>query len=470
MSGFRRTLQLPTTIALVVGGIIGSGIFMKPATMMAHLGSSYWLLEVWALAGLITLCGALSNAELATMYPETGGQYVFFSKIYGNRFAFLYGWASMAVFNTGGNASVAYVCSTYTGYFIPLPRLAAVTEQSIHFHIPLIGDIYPLENIGVKGLTILIIILFTWINYKSVNWGASLQRLLTWIKLLAIAILVFGVINASTGSLHHFSETLPNKPVGWAMIAAWMSALSGAFWGYEGWNNITFVSGEIDRPQRNIPLSLIFGLLICILVYVALNAVYIYMLTPTEIANSSWVASDAAKMMGGILGAALITAMVVISTLGATNGNILATARVTYALGAANSLFSWAGKVHPRFHTPGNALWLNAFWATILIISGSFDILTDMLVFVSWFFYGMSALGVIILRFRKPELPRPYKVPLYPYLPLIFVLFTVGFLLATLITDIQQYLTGKTHLINSLLGVAITLLGLPLYNWSKPRN
>jgi APA family basic amino acid/polyamine antiporter len=443
---------------------------MKPASMMSQLGSPIWLLLVWVLAGLITLCGALSNAELATLYPETGGQYVFFDKIFGKRFAFLYGWAALAVFNTGGNASVAYVCSNYAAYFIQLPNFAAATEQAARIHIPLIGDIYPLENFGVKSLTIVIIMLFTWINYYSLQWGASLQRWLTWIKLVAIAILLLGVMKSSVGNLSHFSQTLPSKPAGWAMVAAWMAALSGAFWGYEGWNNITFVSGEIKEPQRNIPLSLFFGLLICTLVYVSLSAAFVYILSPAAMAGSFWVASDAARLMGGVLGAAIITGMVVVSTLGATNGNILATARVTYALGASNRLFSWAGEIHPRFNTPGNALWLNAIWTIILIISGSFDMLTDMLVFVSWFFYGMSALGVILLRIRMPDAPRPYKVPGYPYIPLIFILFTVCFLLATLVIDIQQYLSGKTHLVNSLLGVAITLLGLPLYYWSKSRN
>jgi APA family basic amino acid/polyamine antiporter len=438
--------------------------------MMSQLGSPAWLLLVWVLAGLITLCGALSNAELATLYPETGGQYVFFDKIFGKRFAFLYGWAALAVFNTGGNASVAYVCSNYAAYFIQLPNFAAATEQAARIHIPLIGDIYPLENFGVKSLTIVIIVLFTWINYYSLQWGASLQRWLTWIKLVAIAILLLGVMKSSVGNLSHFSQTLPSKPAGWAMVAAWMAALSGAFWGYEGWNNITFVSGEIKEPQRNIPLSLFFGLLICTLVYVSLSAAFVYILSPAAMAGSFWVASDAARLMGGVLGAAIITGMVVVSTLGATNGNILATARVTYALGASNRLFSWAGEIHPRFNTPGNALWLNAIWTILLIISGSFDMLTDMLVFVSWFFYGMSALGVILLRIRMPDAPRPYKVPGYPYIPLIFILFTVCFLVATLVTDVQQYLSGKTHLVNSLLGVAITLFGLPLYYWSKSRN
>lgn len=469
MSGLRRTLGLSSTIAIVAGGIIGSGVFMKPALMMSQLGSPVWLLEVWALAGIITLFGALSNAELAALFPETGGQYVFFEKIYGERFAYLYGWAAFSVFNTAGNASVAYVCSTYLGYFIPLPGFQPATVQSVIWHIPFIGDILPLENAGVKLLTICIVLLLTWLNYFSLGRSAALQRLLTWIKLLAIVLLVLGLFNSPAGTLQHYSETLPQQPVGWTAVAAWMAALSGAFWGYDGWNNITFIAGEIKDPRRNIPLSLLSGLLICLLVYVLLNAAFAFVLSPQQMAGSGWVASDAALVALGKTGAWIITLLVVISTLGAANGNILSTARVTFAWGASQATFNWAARVHPRFHTPGNALWLNGFWTTVLIISGSFDILTDMLIFVSWFFYGMSVLGVIILRRRLPEADRPYRVPGYPLVPLVFVLFTASFLIITLITDVQQYLQGQSRLIHSLLGVGITLAGMPLYYLSKKR-
>jgi APA family basic amino acid/polyamine antiporter len=249
-----------------------------------------------------------------------------------------------------------------------------------------------------------------------------------------------------------------------------MAALSGAFWGYDGWNNITFIAGEIKDPRRNIPISLFAGLLICILVYVLLNASFAYVLSPVQMAESNWVASDAALAAAGKTGALVITLLVVISTLGAANGNILSTARVTFALGASQTAFGWAGRVHPRFHTPGNALWLNGAWTVVLIISGSFDILTDMLIFVSWFFYGMSVLGVMLLRNRYPHAERSYRVPGYPMVPLIFVLFTASFLLITLVTDVRQYLHGESRLINSLLGVGITLAGLPLFYLSKKRK
>lgn len=470
MSGLRRTLGLSSTIAIVAGGIIGSGVFMKPALMMTQLGSPVWLLEVWALAGIITLFGALSNAELAVQFPETGGQYVFFQKMYGEQFAYLYGWAAFAVFNTAGNASVAYVCATYLGYFFPLPQFSDAISQSVILHIPFIGDILPLDNAGVKLLTILLVLVLTWLNYYSLGRSAALQRILTWIKLLAIILLVVGLFSSSAGTFSHYQENLSKQPTGWAAAAAWMAALSGAFWGYDGWNNITFIAGEIKDPRRNIPISLFAGLLICILVYVLLNASFAYVLSPVQMAESNWVASDAALAAAGKTGALVITLLVVISTLGAANGNILSTARVTFALGASQTAFGWAGRVHPRFHTPGNALWLNGAWTVVLIISGSFDILTDMLIFVSWFFYGMSVLGVMLLRNRYPHAERSYRVPGYPMVPLIFVLFTASFLVITLVTDVRQYLQGESRLIHSLLGVGITLAGLPFFYLSKKRK
>ena len=201
-----------------------------------------------------------------------------------------------------------------------------------------------------------------------------------------------------------------------------------------------------------------------------MNASFAYVLSPETIAGSSWVASDAALAAAGKTGALVITLLVVISTLGAANGNILSTARVTFAWSASQPAFSWAGRVHPRFHTPGNALWLNGAWTIVLIISGSFDMLTDMLIFVSWFFYGMSVFGVILLRLRHPHEERSYRVPGYPWVPLIFVVFTASFLVITLVTDIRQYLLGESRLIHSLLGIGITLAGLPLYYLSKKRK
>jgi APA family basic amino acid/polyamine antiporter len=463
MPSLKRTLSLQSTMAIVIGGVIGSGIFMKPAVMASQLGSPLLLLSVWVVAGIITLFGALSNAELASLFPETGGQYVFFRKIYGDRFAFVYGWSAFAVFNTGGNASIAYVCSQYLNYFVELPRLSGVTEHALRWHIPFVGDIFPLENIGTKAVTILIILFLTWLSYRSVMYGSKLQRVFTLLKAMAILALIGGLLGSGRGDMGNLRDTLPQMPSGWQLVSAYMMAIAGAFWAYDGWNNISFVAGEIREPQKNIPKSLFLGLSFCILVYTLINLAYSYVLPVQPLAGSSFVASDAAERVWGHAGGAFIALIVIISTFGTANANVLATARVTFAMGGGSRALSVAGRVHPRFSTPGNALWINAAWTVLLIISGSFDMLTDMLIFVSWFFYGMSAFGVLLLRRRMPATERPYKVWGYPVVPVVFVLFTAFFLVSTLITDISNYTNGKTPVINALLGMLISLAGLPLY-------
>lgn len=465
------TLGLWTCVSIVVGGIIGSGIFMKPAVMANQLGSPELLLLVWVAAGVITLFGALSNAEVAAMIPETGGQFVFFKAMYGDFFAFLYGWAAFAVFNTAGNASIAYVLGTYTEYFITLPRFGSDVEQSVSFTIPLIGTIFPLQNFGVKSVTILVVVGLTLINYRSTRSGGNIQVVFTILKILAMAMIVFGLLFSGDGKWSNIvQDSVVIQPQGWAFIAALVAATSGAFWGYDGWNNITFVAGEIKDPQRNIPRSLLFGLLICIAIYGLITLAYEYVLPIDQIASSGMVASDAAAVVMGAAGGGIIAFMVIVSTFGTTNGNILATARVTFAMAQDRQFFSFAGKVHPRFGTPGNALWIQGIWTSILVMSGSFDMLTDMLIFVSWFFYGMSSLGVFVLRHKMPDRERPYKVWGYPIVPGIFVGFTFFFLLATLITDIYLFQSGKTVLINSLLGVLLTAMGIPLYWYFRKMN
>lgn len=470
MSGFKRTLSLNTTIALVVGGVIGSGIFMKPALMASQLGSPLLLISVWIVAGIITLFGALSNAEVAAMFPETGGQYVFFKKMYGDAFAFLYGWAAFSVFNTAGNASIAYVFSQYANYFVELPHFSVAIEKSYTFHIPLVGNIFPLENFGVKILTVFLILILTAVNYLSVAYGGALQRVLTALKAIAIVLLIFGILFSGKGSVHNIVTSMPSMPHGWDLIGAYMAAIAGAFWAYDGWNNITFVAGEIKDPQRNIPKSLFFGLSFCIIIYVLVNLAYIYVLPIDKMALSTFVASDSATVTWGLIGGGIIAAMVMLSTLGSANSNVLATARVTYAMSEENRLFAWAGKPQKRFNTPGNALILNAAWTIILILSGSFDMLTDMLIFVSWFFYGMSGLGVFLLRKKMHDTPRFYKVWGYPIVPLFFVSFVGFFLCSTLYTDINNYRNGTAPIINSVLGAIITCIGIPIYYLSKKKK
>lgn len=464
-----RQLNRNTAIAIVVGGVIGSGIFMKPALMAAQLQSPLLLLSVWVVAGVITLFGALSNAEVAAMFPETGGQYVFFQKMYGNGFAFVYGWAAFAVFNTAGNASIAYVFSQYTGYLIDLPRFNIDTEQSWTLSIPFIGTFFPLQHIGVKALTIIVVLIFTIISYRSVHYGGMVQRILTALKAAAILLLITGIFFSGKGAVSNIIQSTPSVPSGWMLVSAYMAALAGAFWAYDGWNNISFVAGEIKDPQKNIPKSLFIGLSFCIIVYVLVNLAFVYLMPVKQLASSAFIAADAATIAWGSIGGVLITVMVMLFVLGTTNANILATSRVTFAMASTSKLFSLAGKVQPKYRTPGNALWFNALWTIVLIISGSFDMLTDMLIFVSWFFYGMSALGVFLLRKKLKDEPRIYKVWGYPFVPAVFIIFTTFFLLITLVNDISHYLAGQTLVIHSLLGLLITLLGIPIYYLSRKK-
>lgn len=470
MADFKRTLTLTTTITIVAGGIIGSGIFMKPALMASQLGSPALLLSVWVVAGIITLFGALSNAEVAAMFPETGGQYVFFKKMYGNTFAFVYGWAAFAVFNTAALASLAFIFAQYASFFIQLPHFNSALEQSFYFHIPFIGDIHPLENFGIKSLAIILVFFFTIVNYYSSKIGSDLQRAITFLKIASLALLILGILFSGKGSFQNFLINADVKPQSGALFLAYISALGAAFWAYDGWNNITFVAGEIKEPQQNIPRGLFIGVLIIITIYCTANIAYIYALPINKMAASNFVASDAATATWGIIGGSIIALMVMLSTLGTTCGNIFAYGRVTFAMRTESKLFSWAGKMQPNYHTPGNALILNAVWTIILIISGSFDMLTDMLIFVTWFFYGSSALGVILLRYKMKNAERPYKVWGYPFVTFFFVLFTVFFLCFTLYKDVSNYTAGKSTLINSLLGTVITLIGIPVYYFSKRKK
>lgn len=465
-----RTLSLWSTIALVVGGVIGSGIFLKPSLMASQLGSPLLLLVIWVLAGVLTLFGALSNAEVAAMLPETGGQYIFFKRMYGDFVAFLYGWSAFIVINTAGVASIAYVAGTYAEYYISLPRFSIETEQSVYLFIPGIGRIFPLQNIGVKLFTICIILVLTIINYRSTKAGAGLQVFFTLIKVASIAILAFGIFAIGDGTIKNYVTTSSTSPEGWALVLAIAAAFSGAFWGYDGWNNITFVAGEIKNPQQNINRSLLIGLLVCIVIYALIILAYLFVMDISTISNSSFVASEVAQIALGGMGGVLIALLVIFSGIGSTNANIMATARVSFAMAQEKRFFSWIATIHPTFQTPGNALSLHAAWTCLLVLSGSFDMLTDMLIFISWIFYGLSAFGVFVLRRKLSAQERPYKVWGYPFVPATFIFVTAFFLILTLTNDITNYLTGRAPIINSLFGLLLVALGTPLYFYFKRKE
>jgi APA family basic amino acid/polyamine antiporter len=466
-----RKLGTWACVSIVVGSVIGSNIFMKPATMAAQLGSPLLLLSVWLGAGIISIFGGMINAEVGSVLPQTGGQYTYFRHMYGDFFAFLSGWAAFIVINTASVASIAYIFAEYSSYFLDLPRLSTVTEKSMAVHIPFLGTFFPLEALGVKALAIGVIMLLTWVNYYSVKAGGGFQVFFTVLKVAVLFLLIGLIFFSDKGNADNYVRHGSAVPLtGWALVAAMVAATSGALAAYDGWNNLGMVAGEIRDPQRNITRGLFVGLGICVVLYVLTNQAYVYILGIDGMRNSSLVASDALAVVWGGAGSAMVALLVMISTIGAVNGNILPVSRITYAMGTQSHFFAWAGKVHPRFHTPGNALWLHGIWSSLFVLTGTFDMLTDLFVFVTWIFYGFAGYGIFILRRKLPEVPRAYKVWGYPYVPMIFIAFSIFYFVITIYNDVANYLSGKAPVINSLLGLILLLFGCPVYFYLKKRK
>lgn len=470
MAQLERKLGLWVSISIVLGSVIGSSIFMKPATMAAQLSSPLLLLLVWIVAGIISLFGAMINAEVGCILPETGGQYVYFRHMYGDFFAYLYGWACFIVINTASISGIAFVFADYTGYFVKLPHFSHAIERSIPIVIPFIGKFYLLENIGTKAVAIFLILLFTLINIRSLKAGGGVQVFLSVLKVVALLFLIGAIFLSSKGNVHNLTQASVSFNYSpWKILTAFIAATTGALAAYDGWNNLGFISGEIKNPQKNIPWGLIAGLGICILIYALTNEAYLYMLPVDTMKDSSLVASDALYKALGIAGGGFVAILVIISTAGSTNGNILPCARIIYAMAEEKHFFASAGKPSSKYHTPVNALWIQAIWAILLVFMGSFDMLMDMFVFISWIYYGFGAYGIVILRKKMPEADRPFKLKGYPYFAVIFILFTTLYVVITLYNDINNYLDGKSAIINSVFGIALTAIGIPLYWYFKKK-
>ena len=450
-----RRLGLYTAVAVVVGSMIGSGIFKKPAVMADILHSPGLLLATWVLAGVITCFGALSNAEVAGMFPEAGGQYVFFRRIYNDFAAYLYGWAIFAVIQTGSIASIAYVFAEYVGYFVALPRLSPGLD-GLSFSLGPI-TVMPLHQLGLKLLTVAAIVLHTAVNVRGVALGGAVQSVVTTLKVLAVGVMVLLAFGAGQGDVAHFTEAgqgmTPLSGDALTLVAAVGLALSGAFWSYDGWNNVTFLAGEVRDPTRNLPRALFIGTAAVVGVYLVINLAFLYQLPVARMAGSKLIAADVMRQALGPLGGALISGLVILSTFGSTNGSILASSRVSFAMARDGLFFPALGRVHPRFATPATALLAQGLWACALVFSGSFDQLTDMLIFVSWIFYAAGAAGVFVLRRKLPDQPRPYRVWGYPVVPAVFVAFASAYVVVTLLKNPRD----------TAFGLLLVALGLPLY-------
>jgi len=476
-----RQIGIITAISCSVGSMIGSGIFKKPGIMATQLGSPELLVLVWIVTGLMTLFGALSIAEIAGMIHEPGGQYIYFNKSYNDFIGFLYGWAVFAVIQTGSIASMAYVFSDSLGYFVNFPRFSPSIE-SFTIHLPFIGAITPLKFIGLKLCTIGLILFLTAVNYVGVKFGSIVQVTFTSLKIFAIVAIVVLAIFLGHGNIEHFYKSADLSSISnTSIFLGFIMAMSGAFWAYDGWINVTYLAGEVKNPQKNLPRALFFAVVIVMAVYILVNLAYIYIIPVDEMAmkykqaeltgGSYLVATDVASSFWEGMGGTIIAAAIMLSTFGAVNGTIMMSARVHFAMSKEGLFFKGLKNVHPKFNTPANSLLIQGIWASIMVFSGTFDQLTDMIIFVSWIFYGTAAFGVFMLRKRWPERYRPYKVWGYPIVPLLFVLFSLIYVVFTLYTDVLNFVDGKSPLINSIMGVVLVSLGIPGYiYWKKKKN
>ena len=430
-----RVLTLLDATMINAGGIIGSGIFMVPATIALLTGSTSLILAVWVFGGLISLFGALSVAELGAAMPRAGGQFVYLNEAYGPVWGYLYGWSCVAVINTASIAAVGVAFSEYLSFF------------------------FPLSTMGIKSVAILSVILLTIINILDVKSGARAQNIFTLLKIGAI----FGIISLGLvmdgGSAENIQPFYPDRPLP-ALVGPLGLAMVSVLWTYDGWIFITYVAGEVKNPGRNIPLSLVFCMLIVISIYLLINFVFTYTLGIGAMGTSTLVASDSAFIFLGEKGAVLVSIIILISLLGANNGFILTSARINYAMARNRLFFQQAAKVHPKFKSPANALIIQAVWACALTFSGTYNQLITYIIFASWIFYAMSCAAVIILRKKRPEMKRPYKTPGYPYIPIIFILFAV-FLTFNTILEAPR---------DAAVGAGIILAGLPLYFTGKKHD
>lgn len=458
-------ISLSSAIILIISSIIGSGIYKKVVPMSVELQSPSGVMLTWVLGGLLSLCGALSNAEIAGMMAATGGEYAYFRKIYGRFFAFLFGWTTFAVVKTASIASIAYVFSQSFNNLIPLPVFPEALES-----FSLWGVFKPFENGSVKLLTITLIVALTALNVRGTKLGESISKLLTYSILLGIgAVVLLGwfsgvgnVQNLTTPSSTHQDWSLSDG----ALYSAYFAALLSAFWAYEGWNTIGIIGGEIVNPKRNVPIALGVGTLAVMGIYLLANVTYLYVLPMDQIVALSKVpnaiaAVEVVRFIASDTGANLVSVLILITTLGCTHTTILLVSRSHYAMAQEGLFFKQAARIHTRFGTPNGSLWIQCLWTCALVLSGSFDQLTDMLIFAAFVFYGATTLGVFVLRRKSPELPRPYRVWGYPIIPGIFLIFCVVLVAITFYTRPRE----------AIIGSVLMATGLPFYwYWTKTKQ
>lgn len=447
MTELKRDLGIWAALAIVVGTVIGSGIFRVPQTMMLDVGSVPLVFVVWLVGGFLSLAGALTYAELAAAMPGAGGEYVYLTEAYGPLWGFLYSWTQMWVGKSGSIATLATAFFEYTAHFVP--RFERVWFTAGPFAVKY-GQVFALVLILMLGV----------VNYFGVRIGGNVQVAVTAIKVGLIAALVLaGLLSAHTAA----GNTALSVSVGSGSSSAFagiVAALVGALWAYDGWNNVGMVASEIKSPQRNLPRALIGGTAGVIAIYILANWAYFRILSPSEVAAHKLVAAEMMQRVAGPVGAGAVSVAAMISIFAALNGSILTGARVPYAAARDGLFFRSAARVHPAFRTPGVSILMLSAWSAVLVMSGKYEQLFDFVIFGSWLLYAMATAAVFVLRRRRPDLPRPYKTFGYPAVPLLFLAGALVLEISTLWTKPRE----------SLAGISLILLGLPFYFYWRSRG
>lgn len=458
-----KKLKLWDGVMLVMGSMVGSGIFIVSSDMMRNLGSGYWLIMVWVITGIMTVAAAVSYGELSSMFPKAGGQYTYIREIFGKMSGFLYGWGLFMVIQTGTIAAVAMAFGKYTAYLIPALNDAAPLFQNGEFKIT-----------WIQLLSIGVILLLTFINTKGVQSGKMVQNIFTISKVAAILGIIFlGFIlvkqsfwaenmsfgwnafnNMDKDSAGNFLKTGWKSIGGMTLLGGIAAAMVGSVFSSVAWENVTFVSGEMENPKKNVVRSMIIGTILVVILYALVNLVYLNALSRDGIAfaENDRVAVAASQNIFGSAGTLIIAVLVMVSTFGCNNGLILSGARVFQTM-AKDGMFFKAAADNNKNDVPEKSLWMQGIWASLLCLSGQYGNLLDMISFVIVLFYMITVFGVIYMRFKKPDLERPYKTWLYPITPMIYLLLGTAFCVLLIIYKPQYTWPG----------FLLVLLGLPVY-------
>jgi APA family basic amino acid/polyamine antiporter len=450
-----RTLGMGYVVIFVIANIIGSGVYKKIAPMAAELHSSGWILAAWIVGGIITLFGALSNAEVAGLLADTGGEFVYLKKIYNRFFAFMYGWSLFTVIQTATISSLAYVFAQSLNSIIHIPQIFT----SLH-HFTIGGVFFPFQDFGVKLTAILLILVLTGLNMAGLKSGAGVSRAIMFLVFTGLfAIVVFGLSHTESGpsGVMDFKEITGSA----VTLSSFYTAMLAAFWAYQGWVSVGFIGGEVKDPTRNIPKGIVTGVFIVIFIYLLVNITYLTLLTIPQLvqiheSGNQIAAVEAVRSFWGTGGVMFISILILVTTLGCANASILTGARPYYAMAREKLFFRGLAKIN-KANVPSNSLLWQGLWASVLVLSGTFDQLTDMLIFAVFIFYGATVLGVFILRRRMPEVHRPYKVWGYPVVPAIFILFCIGLFFNTILTRPRE----------AAIGMILIFSGIPVYFFLK---